>query len=62
MGLAFPNSIMAIDMGLDYIDGTITGMGRGAGNVRLEQLLMCFGSNYDRLIDLIDRKFALNVF
>ncbi len=57
MGLAFPNSIMAIDMGLDYIDGTITGMGRGAGNVRLEQLLMCFGSDYDRLIDLIDRKF-----
>ena len=58
MGLAFPNSIMAIDMGLDYIDGTITGMGRGAGNVRLEQLLMCFGTSYNKLIDLIDRKFA----
>ena len=33
-------------------------MGRGAGNVRLEQLLMCFGTSYNKLIDLIDRKFA----
>ncbi|MGC6367715.1 MAG: aldolase catalytic domain-containing protein [Candidatus Marinamargulisbacteria bacterium] len=39
LGLAFANSIEAIECGINYIDGTILGMGRGAGNLKLEQLL-----------------------
>ena len=39
MGLAFANCIAAIDKGAEYIDGTITGMGRGVGNVTTEQLI-----------------------
>ena len=39
MGLAFANCIEAINNGGTYIDGTITGMGRGSGNVTIEQLI-----------------------
>ena len=39
LGLAFANSLCAVDNGVKYIDGTLTGMGRGVGNVRTEQLL-----------------------
>jgi len=36
---AFANSIAAIDEGVDFVDATIHGMGRGAGNCPLELLL-----------------------
>ena len=38
--MAFANSIAAIDEGADYVDATVFGMGRGAGNCPLELLLM----------------------
>ena len=34
------NSLSAIENGVTYIDSTITGMGRGAGNVSTENLLL----------------------
>ena len=37
---AFANTIAAIDEGADFVDATIFGMGRGAGNCPLELLLM----------------------
>ena len=37
MGLI--NTITAIDCGVDYVDATILGMGRGAGNLNMELLL-----------------------
>jgi len=37
---AFANAIAAIDEGADWLDASIFGMGRGAGNVPLELLLM----------------------
>lgn len=40
MGLAFANTLKAIECGVSFVDGTITGMGRGVGNLRLEQILM----------------------
>ncbi|MBU1125204.1 MAG: aldolase catalytic domain-containing protein [Candidatus Omnitrophica bacterium] len=39
-GLAFANTIAAINAGIEYIDASVLGMGRGAGNLRLEQLLL----------------------
>ena len=38
-GLALKNSMCAIDNGAKWIDSTIMGMGRGAGNVSTEDLL-----------------------
>lgn len=40
MCLAFANTLAAIDAGADIVDGTLAGMGRGAGNLRTETLLV----------------------
>lgn len=40
MCLAFANSLAALDAGVDVIDGTLVGMGRGAGNLRIETMLV----------------------
>lgn len=37
--LAFANTISALTRGVSYLDSTISGMGRGAGNCATEQLL-----------------------
>lgn len=37
--LSLVNTLTAIDNGIDYVDATITGMGRGAGNLEMELLL-----------------------
>ncbi len=39
-GFALGNSIRAIEKGVNFCDSTVTGMGRGAGNVTTESLLM----------------------
>jgi len=64
-GLAFANTICAIDLGIDYVDSTIMGMGRGAGNLRTEQqlLYMVFKlgqthKNPYELLDVIERWFV----
>ena len=41
-GMALKNSIQAFKSGVTWIDGTIQGMGRGAGNVKTESLLNYF--------------------
>ncbi len=46
-GLALKNSIQAYKCGVTWIDGTIQGMGRGAGNAKTESLLKYFSKfNY----------------
>ena len=42
---AFANSIAAIHEGVDFVDATLHGMGRGAGNCPLELLLMYLNDN-----------------
>lgn len=42
--LAMANSIAAIEGGADVIDGTLVGMGRGAGNLRIEAMLAYLGA------------------
>jgi len=63
-GLAFANSEVAIADGVDYVDGTVMGMGRGAGNLKLEQLLLSLYFRDGRkdlnpyaLVDLIEMHF-----
>ena len=40
MELALANSIEAIQSGADIVDGTVLGMGRGAGNLKTELLIL----------------------
>lgn len=60
---ALSNTLSAIDLGVSYIDATMTGMGRGAGNTKTEILLLelCrrYAANYrpDQLHELILKHF-----
>ncbi|MFM5890809.1 MAG: aldolase catalytic domain-containing protein [Dolichospermum sp.] len=38
MGQALANSLRAVQENVSWVDGTVTGMGRGAGNVKIEYL------------------------
>lgn len=40
MGLALQNTLRALDAGVIWLDSTVTGMGRGPGNVRTEELII----------------------
>lgn len=42
--LAFANTLAAIEAGCDIVDATVTGMGRGAGNLRTELFLAYLSS------------------
>lgn len=62
--LAFANTLEAIINGIDIVDGTVYGMGRGAGNLPLEVLIIYLEKTLDNkkynsmpLFDLIDRYF-----
>ena len=59
---AFANAIASIDEGADIIDASVFGMGRGAGNVPLELLLMYLDDerhDVRPVLDLIDDYMAL---
>ena len=57
-GLAFANSIAALNAGATWIDGTFTGMGRGPGNTKTEDLNLNFfddnNNSYLKMINFID--------
>jgi 4-hydroxy 2-oxovalerate aldolase len=38
LGLALSNTLRALDEGITWVDSTVTGMGRGPGNARTEEL------------------------
>lgn len=40
LGLAVSNSLLAIELGFDYIDTTMQGIGRSVGNAMAEELIM----------------------
>ena len=65
LGLALSNSILASNLGVKWIDTTITGMGRGPGNCKTEEFLIEKGlSNEDKILklapvfDLIENYFS----
>ncbi len=51
MELALINSLTAIEHGAEIIDATVTGMGRGAGNLKTELLLTALNAKYDLKVD-----------
>jgi len=40
MGMALQNTLRALDEGVSWLDSTVTGMGRGPGNAKTEQLAL----------------------
>lgn len=63
MGQALANSIAAVESGATWVDGTVTGMGRGPGNAKTEYLVLALegqrstASNITPLLALIRRHF-----
>lgn len=58
--MALANTLVAIEEGVDIVDATITGMGRGAGNLKTELLLTTLQAkgeielNYNELSRVVD--------
>ena len=64
--LAFANTLEAINQGVDMVDGTVCGMGRGAGNLPIEVLIIYLEKTLNNkrynsvpVLDLIDRYFSV---
>lgn len=49
--LGLINTLTAIESGVDFVDGTIRGMGRGAGNLNTELLLTYLNKHQDLKVD-----------
>mgnify|MGYP001329414692 CR=1 FL=1 len=54
MGKALENSVAAINNSVDWIDCTVTGMGRGPGNTKTENLILELNRKKDNFIHLIN--------
>lgn len=63
--LAFANTISAIEAGAEYVDCSVNGMGRGAGNLPIETILLFLNRysphRYDLipLLDFIEKDFKM---
>lgn len=59
MSLALKNSIIASKYGIKWIDSTMNGMGRGAGNLKTEQILRLVNDNNFKFIDKFIKKYFI---
>jgi len=62
MGKAVANTLEAIKGGVTWVDSTVTGMGRGAGNAQIEYLILALAeqkpsANPTKLLELIRKHF-----
>jgi 4-hydroxy 2-oxovalerate aldolase len=53
MGMALQNSLRAIDEGATWVDATVTGMGRGPGNAKTEELAIEVADRKCKLVSLV---------
>ncbi|EHK61848.1 aldolase catalytic domain-containing protein [Halomonas sp. GFAJ-1] len=53
LGLALSNTLRAIDEGVTWLDSTVTGMGRGPGNARTEELAIELAERRDKQVSIV---------
>lgn len=53
MGLALSNTLQAVKDGVTWLDATVTGMGRGPGNARTEELVIEVADMRKRAINMV---------
>jgi len=53
LGLALSNTLRALDEGVSWVDATVTGMGRGPGNARTEELAIEIAARRGKPISLV---------
>lgn len=53
LGLALSNTLRAIEEGVTWVDSTVTGMGRGPGNARTEELVIEVADQRGQEINMI---------
>lgn len=53
LGLALSNTLRALDEGVTWVDSTVTGMGRGPGNARTEELAIELAERRGKQVNLV---------
>lgn len=53
MGLALSNTLQAVKDGVTWLDATVTGMGRGPGNARTEELVIEVADMREQAINMV---------
>lgn len=53
MGMALQNTLKAAEHGVTWLDATVTGMGRGPGNTRTEELVISLNDIFDSNVQLV---------
>jgi 4-hydroxy 2-oxovalerate aldolase len=53
LGLALSNTLRALDEGVTWVDSTVTGMGRGPGNARTEELAIELAERRNKKISMV---------
>ncbi|WP_298448164.1 aldolase catalytic domain-containing protein [uncultured Marinobacter sp.] len=53
LGLALSNTLRAIEEGVEWVDATVTGMGRGPGNARTEELAIEIAERRGQPVNLV---------
>lgn len=53
LGLALSNTLTALNEGVTWVDATVTGMGRGPGNARTEELAIEIAQRRNQQINLV---------
>ncbi len=53
LGLALSNTLRAIEEGVTWVDATVTGMGRGPGNARTEELAIEMAERRDKPVSMV---------
>ncbi|MGY6587779.1 MAG: aldolase catalytic domain-containing protein [Wenzhouxiangella sp.] len=53
LGLALSNTLRALAEGVEWLDATVTGMGRGPGNARTEELAIELAAQHEQQANLV---------
>lgn len=60
MGLALSNTLQAVQDGVTWLDATVTGMGRGPGNARTEELVIEVAQMRNQSINMVPLMSVIN--